>query len=139
MADLFLDTLPVNAHTTASEALWVGVPVLTCIGSHFASRVAASLLTSVGLPELITPDLASYEHEALALAREPERLQALRARLIANRPTAPLFDTPRYARNYEAALMRMIERREAGLPPEAFAVREDPEPSPVLERVAERD
>ena len=139
LADLFLDTLPVNAHTTASEALWVGVPVLTCIGSHFASRVAASLLTSVGLPELITPDLASYEHEALALAREPERLQALRARLIANRPTAPLFDTPRYARNYEAALMRMIERREAGLPPEAFAVREDPEPSPVLERVAERD
>ena len=128
LADLFLDTLPVNAHTSASEALWVGVPVLSCIGSHFASRVAASLLTSVGLPELITTDLASYEHEALALARDPERLQALRARLIANRSSAPLFDTPRYTRNYEAALTRMVERREVGLPPEPFAVQEDSEP-----------
>ncbi len=99
--------------------------MLTCIGSHFASRVAASLLTSVGLPELITPDLASYEREALALARDPERLQALRAHLVANRSTAPLFDTPRYTRNYEAALTRMVERREAGLPPEGFAVREE--------------
>ncbi len=129
LADLFLDTLPVNAHTTASEALWVGVPVLTCTGSHFASRVAASLLTSIGLPELITADLASYEHEALALARDPERLAALRAHLVANRSTAPLFDTPRYTRNYEAALTRMVERREAGLSPEPFAVREGPVPN----------
>ncbi len=138
LADLFLDTLPVNAHTTASEALWVGVPVLTCIGSHFASRVAASLLTSVGLPELITTDLASYEHEALALARDPERLQALHAHLAANRSTVPLFDTPRYTRNYEAALLRMVERREAGLPPEPFAIVEAAEPDLVLEQAAER-
>ncbi len=131
LADLFLDTLPVNAHTTASEALWVGVPVLTCTGPHFASRVAASLLTSIGLPELIMSDLAAYEREALALAQDPERLQALRAHLVANRSTAPLFDTPRYARNYEAALVRMVERREAGLPPEAFAVREDSETDPI--------
>ncbi len=131
LADLFLDTLPVNAHTTASEALWVGVPVLTCTGPHFASRVAASLLTSIGLPELIMSDLAAYEREALALAQDPERLQALRAHLVANRSTAPLFDTPRYTRNYEAALVRMVERREAGLPPEAFAVREDSETDPI--------
>ncbi len=122
LADLFLDTLPVNAHTTASEALWAGVPVLTCRGSHFTSRVAASLLTAVGLPELITASLADYEREALALARDPARLGALRGRLAANRLTAPLFDTPRYVRNYEAALERMVERAEAGLLPAPFAV-----------------
>ena len=122
LADLFLDTLPVNAHTTASEALWCGVPVLTCMGSHFTSRVAASLLTAVGLPELITTDLGAYEREALALARDPARLGALRTTLAANRLTAPLFDTPRYVTNYESALERMVERAEAGLAPEAFAV-----------------
>ena len=104
LADLFLDTLPVNAHTTASEALWCGVPVLTCMGTHFTSRVAASLLTAVGLPELITTSLADYEREALALARDPVRLGALAQASRDNRDTAPLFDTPRYVRNYEAAL-----------------------------------
>ena len=122
LADLFLDTLPVNAHTTASEALWCGVPVLTCMGSHFTSRVAASLLTAVGLPELITTSLADYEREALALARDPARLGALRARLAANRNTAPLFDTPRYVEGFDAALERMVEMREAGREPASFAV-----------------
>lgn len=124
LADLFLDTLPVNAHTTASEALWCGVPVLTCIGTHFTSRVAASLLTAVGLPELITTSLADYEREALALARDPARLGTLRERLASNRTAAPLFDTPRYVRNYEAALAHMVERAEAGLPPTDFALPE---------------
>ena len=126
LADLFLDTLPVCAHTTASEALWAGLPVLTCLGPHFVGRVAGSLLTAVGLPELITTSLADYESEALALARDPARLGALRDRLAANRLTAPLFDTPRYVRNYEAALVRMVEMREAGQAPTAFAVDDDP-------------
>ena len=125
LADLFLDTLPVNAHTTASEALWCGVPVLTCMGSHFTSRVAASLLTAVGLPEMITTSLADYEREALALARDPGRLKALRARLAENRLTAPLFDTPRYVSAYQAALERMVEMRRAGLVPEPFSIPHD--------------
>ena len=131
LADLFLDTLPVNAHTTASEALWCGVPVLTCIGTHFTSRVAASLLKAVGLPELITTSLADYEREALALARDPARLGALRTRLAANRDTAPLFDTPRYVRNYEAALERMVTRAEDGLAPTGFSVPEHFDPLPT--------
>ena len=125
LADLFLDTLPVNAHTTASEALWCGVPVLTCLGPHFVGRVAASLLTAVGLPEMITTSLADYEREALALARDPARLGALRAKLAGNRDTAPLFDTPRYVAGYEAALERMVEMRDAGRRPEAFALLEN--------------
>lgn len=124
LADLFLDTLPVNAHTTASEALWCGVPVLTCMGTHFTSRVAASLLTAVGLPELITTSFADYEREALALARDPVRLGALRDRLARNRLTEPLFDTPRYVRNYQAALERMVELQEAGSAPVPFAIRD---------------
>ena len=137
LADLFLDTLPVNAHTTASEALWCGVPVLTCTGSHFTSRVAASLLTAVGLPELITTDLAAYEREALALARDPARLRALRDRLAANRETAPLFDTPRYVRGFEAALERMVEIREAGQPPTPFAIADDVRDRPGRHRAGE--
>ncbi|MGI4764849.1 MAG: hypothetical protein ACRYGP_07260, partial [Janthinobacterium lividum] len=124
LADLFLDTLPVNAHTTASEALWCGVPVLTCMGTHFTSRVAASLLTAVGLPELITTSLADYAREALALARDPVRLSALRDRLAASRLTAPLFDTPRYVRNYEAALERMVGSKAAGTRSMHFAIQE---------------
>lgn len=124
LADLFLDTLPYGAHTTASEALWAGLPVLTCLGPHFSSRVAASLLTTIGLPELIAPDLASYERMALALARDPARLHALRTRLEENRLTSPLFDTQRYARTYQDALERMVDRRVRGLPPAPFAVEE---------------
>lgn len=122
LADLFLDTLPVNAHTTASEALWAGVPVLTCLGPDFVGRVAASLLTTLGVPELIQPDLGCYEREARALAADPRRLGGLRERIAANRMTSPLFDTLRYARNYEAALDAMVQRRRDRQSPASFAV-----------------
>lgn len=128
LADLFLDTLPVNAHTTASDSLWAGVPVLTCLGPYFPGRVAASLLGAVGLPELVTACFADYETEALALARDPARLSGIRDKLAADRATAPLFDTPRYIRDYEAALERMVEIHDAGRSPEAFAVSETARP-----------
>ena len=108
LADLFLDTLPYNAHTTASDALWVGLPVLTCLGTSFAGRVAASLLTAVGMPEMITASLAEYEALALALAADPARLASLKTKLAANRGTAALFDSERFARAIEAAYERMI-------------------------------
>jgi predicted O-linked N-acetylglucosamine transferase (SPINDLY family) len=122
LADLFLDTLPVNAHTTASDALWAGLPVLTCAGGTFVGRVAGSLLQAVGLPELVTPTLADYEALALALARDPARLAALRQRLAQNRLTAPLFDIVRFSRNLESAYAQMAESRLAGLAPESFDV-----------------
>ena len=105
LADLFLDTLPCNAHTTANDALFAGLPVLTCTGETFASRVSASQLIAVGLPELVTHDLAAYEALALDLAREPDRLAAYRSKLLENRVTAPLFDT----RDYTRALERLLE------------------------------
>jgi protein O-GlcNAc transferase len=108
LADLFLDTLPYNAHATACDALWAGLPVLTCRGTAFAGRVAASLLTAAGLPELITESAADYEALALALVRDPTRLSALREKLASARATAPLFDTPRLARDLEAAYLRML-------------------------------
>ena len=110
LADLYLDTLPYNAHTTACDALWAGVPVLTCSGNSFASRVAASALKAVGLPELITDDLAQYERLALELAREPRRLQDFRARLAQQRMHAPLFDTALFCRNLEEAYSTLHER-----------------------------
>ena len=122
LADLFLDTLPYNAHATACDALWAGLPVLTCLGTTYPGRVAASLLNAIGLPELITETLTDYEALALALAREPERLAALKAKLAANRRTAPLFDTARFTRNLEAAYRRMWVRAQGGLSPEGFAV-----------------
>jgi protein O-GlcNAc transferase len=106
--------VPYNAHTTASDALWMGLPVLTCAGETFASRVAGSLLTAVGLPQLITSSLEDYEALALHLATYPEELSALRQRLAANRDTMPLFDTPRYTRNLEALYHQMWETRLAG-------------------------
>ncbi|HEU4647037.1 MAG TPA: tetratricopeptide repeat protein [Burkholderiales bacterium] len=109
LADLFLDTLPYNAHTSASDALWAGLPLLTCTGNTFAGRVAASLLHAIGLPELVTHSLAEYEALALQLAANPGRLSALRARLAANQMTAPLFDTDRFRRHLEAAYLRMLE------------------------------
>jgi predicted O-linked N-acetylglucosamine transferase (SPINDLY family) len=121
-ADLFLDTLPYNAHTTASDALWAGLPVLTCPGEAFASRVAASLVSSAGLPELIARTPVDFEALAIALAGDRARLEQVRARLHANRPTAPLFDTPRFARHIEAAYAEMHERHLAGLPPDHIAV-----------------
>jgi predicted O-linked N-acetylglucosamine transferase (SPINDLY family) len=122
LADLFLDTAPYNAHATASDALWAGVPVITCPGTGFASRVAASLLKAIGLAELVTESFADYEALALALAREPERLQALHARLAANRISQPLFDTRRSCRALEDAYRIMWERAERGAAPESFAV-----------------
>ena len=117
LADLFLDTRPYNAHTTASDALWAGLPVLTQIGSTFAGRVAASLLHAVGLPELITITPAQYEALAIDLAKHPGRLQAIRTKLEANRLTAPLFDTARFTRHLEAAYTAMHARAAGGLPP----------------------
>jgi len=122
LADLFLDTLPVNAHTTASDALWAGLPVVTCLGTTFAGRVAGSLLRAAGLPELVTASLAEYEALALALARDANRLAALRDRLAAGRATCPLFATERFCRHLEAAYVAMWERAQRGEAPEAFAV-----------------
>jgi protein O-GlcNAc transferase len=121
-ADLFLDTLPCNAHTTASDALWAGLPVLTCAGATFAGRVAASAVTAAGVPELIAPSLADYEQLALDLARAPSRLHELRELLEKNRATATLFDMAAYIRNLETAYTRMWERWRARKPPAAFAI-----------------
>lgn len=121
LADLFLDTWPYNAHTTGSDALWAGLPVLTCTGPTFPSRVGASLLRAVGLPELVTDSLKAYEALAYRLATEPGTLAALRERLATNLPTAPLYDTPRYTRHLEAAYRQMVERARDGLPPAPFA------------------
>ena len=117
-ADLLLDTLPYNAHTVASDALWCGVPVLTCPGETFASRVAASQLTAVGMPELIASSMAEYEEIAVRLAREPAQLAALRAKLAAGRDTCALFDTPAFTRALERAFERMWEVHVAGLVPQ---------------------
>jgi protein O-GlcNAc transferase len=109
LADLFLDTLPYNAHTTASDALWAGLPVLTTPGHSFPARVAASILQAAGLTELIAPDFATYEALALRLAREPEALLGVRAKLALVRKT-PLFDTARFTRNLESAFRTMLEQ-----------------------------
>lgn len=122
LADLFLDTLPYNAHTTASNALWAGLPVLTCSGKTFAGRVSASLLHAIGLPELIADDLEAYERIALKLAANPDRLSDLKTRLAQNRDTFPLFDTARYTRHIEAAYTRMHEISQKGKSPQSFSV-----------------
>jgi predicted O-linked N-acetylglucosamine transferase (SPINDLY family) len=124
VADLFLDTLPYNAHTTTSDALWVGLPVLTCAGGTFAGRVAGSLLRAIDLPELITRSLEEYEALARHLASNPARLAAIRAKLARNRLTTPLFDTDRFRRNLEAAYLEMWRRWQRGEEPRAFAVGE---------------
>jgi predicted O-linked N-acetylglucosamine transferase (SPINDLY family) len=122
LADLFLDNFPVNAHTTASDALWAGLPLVTLRGETFVSRVAASLLTTVGLPELITDTLADYEALALKLATTPAMLAGLRGRLAAVRLTTPLFDTDRFRRHIESAYLTIYERHLAGAPPAGFDV-----------------
>lgn len=122
LADLVLDTLPYNAHTTASDALWVGVPVVTCRGKSFSGRVAASLLKAIGLPELITEDLSRYETLALKLARDRDFLNSLREQLSANRNTTPLFDADRFRRNIERAFLIMVEKARKGVPPAGFDV-----------------
>jgi protein O-GlcNAc transferase len=117
LADLFLDTLPCNAHTTASDALWAGLPVLTCMGGTFAGRVAAGLLAAAGVPELITRDLDEYEALALKIALTPSMLDGLRTRLTRNRANAPLFDAGRFCRHLEQAYIAMWERAQRGEPP----------------------
>jgi predicted O-linked N-acetylglucosamine transferase (SPINDLY family) len=122
LADLFLDTLPYNAHTTTSDALWAGLPVLTCIGGTFAGRVSASLLRATGLPELVTENLADYESLALRLATTPGMLSELKAKLAKNRGTHPLFDTDRFRRHMESAYITMYDRYQRGDPPQGFSV-----------------
>jgi predicted O-linked N-acetylglucosamine transferase (SPINDLY family) len=121
-ADLFLDTQPYGAHTTASDALWAGLPVLTVLGPTLVARVAASLLCAIGLPELIADSPESYETMALTLARNPAALAAIKAKLARNRHTHPLFDTPRLTRDLETAYQTMWERQQRGEPPSRFAV-----------------
>ena len=121
-ADLFLDTLPINAHTTTSDALWAGLPVLTCTGEAFAARVAGSLLHAAGLPELVTHNYEDYESLALKLASDPELLAELKQRLEDNRLRCDLFNTEKTTRNLEAAFRAMHARRQSGLPPEDITV-----------------
>ena len=121
-ADLFLDTLPYNGHATANDALWAGLPVLTCLGNAFSGRVAASQLYAIGLPELVTGSLAEYEALALTLANNPDRLAAVKAKLMKNRDTEALFDTAGLTGYLEAAYKIMWQRQQDGLTPSSFVV-----------------
>ena len=122
LADLFLDTFPYNAHTTASDALWAGLPVLTRMGKSFASRVAASLLNAVGLPEIITSTQEEYEALAIDLALNPNKLTNIKNKLASNRFTTPLFDTPLFTQNLEAAYCEMYERYQTDLEPDHIVI-----------------
>ena len=121
-ADLFLDTLPFNAGTTCSDALWAGLPVLTLRGESFAARMGASLLTAIHLPELITTSREAYEARAIELATDRQQLQAIRDKLARNRLTTPLFNTALFARHLETAFIQMVERQRAGLAPDHLFV-----------------
>ena len=122
IANLFLDTLPYNAHTTASDALWAELPVLTCLGETFAGRVAASLLSAIGLPELITTTLEAYEQMAIDLATHPGKLAGIKRKLAENRLTTPLFDTKLFTKHIEAAYSAIYERHQAGLAPDHIVI-----------------
>ncbi len=122
LADLFLDTLPYNAHTTASDALWTGVPVVTRIGEAFPGRVAASLLGAIEIPELIMRSEAEYEQAAVMLARDPQRLASIRQKLVEKRRSTALFDTGLFTRHIEKAYETMVARLRAGLPPDHIAI-----------------
>jgi len=122
LADLFLDTFPFNAGTTASDALWAGLPIITYSGTAFASRMAGSLLQAIGLPELATGSLIEYEALALKLARDPDRLAAIKVELARNRGSYPLFDTVRFTRHLESAFETMWDRVQQGKPPSSFAI-----------------
>lgn len=121
-ADLFLDTVPYGAHATARDALWAGLPVLTCVGSSFAARVAASLLTALGMPELVTSTLEEYASRAVALAHSPEALAELRAKLAHQRALRPVFDTDLYRRHLESAYLSLSSRQRRGEAPAALSV-----------------
>jgi protein O-GlcNAc transferase len=118
LADLALDTRLYNGHTTSSDALWAGLPVLTMLGSHYAARVSASVLTAIGMPDLVATNLEGYRAIALKLARDPAALANMKARLARNRTTMPLFDSPRFARNLESVYRAVWTRHEAGLAPD---------------------
>ncbi len=122
LADLFLDTLPYNAHTSACDALWAGVPLLTQLGNSFAGRAAASALNAVGVPDLIASTAAAYEAKALSLARNPEALAEVRTQLLRNRDASALFDPPRFTRHLERAFETMWARHQMRQPPASFAV-----------------
>jgi predicted O-linked N-acetylglucosamine transferase (SPINDLY family) len=124
LADLFLDTLPFNAHSTASDSLWAGLPVLTRMGETFAGRVAASLLNAVGIPELITNNVDEYEKAALELATDPAKLALIKDKLEQNRLTTPLFDTELFTRHIQSAYEAMYGRYQAGLSPDHIDVRD---------------
>ena len=122
LADLFLDTTPYNAHTTACDALFVGLPVLTFLGKSFPARVAASLLRAIGLTDLITYSLDDYENLAVTLAHDAPLLTQLREKLKANRATYPLFKTEEFCRNLEYAYTAMWQRTQRGEEPMSFQV-----------------
>lgn len=122
LADIGLDTFPVNGHTTTSEQLWGGLPVLTVKGTNFASRVSESLLHAIGIPELVASDIQAYEDMAVALAGKPERVAEFRAALVSNRYIKPLFDAERLCRHLETAFKMMVERAKQGLDPDHFDV-----------------
>jgi len=128
LADLALDTRLYNGHTTSSDALWAGLPVLTMLGSHYAARVSASVLTAIGLPDLVATSLEGYRVIALKLARDPAALANMKARLARNRTTMPLFDSPRFARNLESVYRAVWTRHEAGLAPDLI----DPGPQTAV-------
>ena len=122
-ADLFIDTLPCNAHTTASDALRMGLPVLTCIGSSFASRVAASLLKAINLPELITTTQEQYESLAIELATNPEKIKIIKDKLVGNLATSALYNTPLFTKHLESAYLKMYDRYQQGLDPDHIYVK----------------
>ncbi len=122
LADLFLDTFNCNAHTTASDALWAGLPVLTKMGEGFAARVAGSLLNAIDLPELITTTEENYENLALALATNPRKLQAIKEKLLENRDTKPLFDTALFTQHLEQAYRKIYDLYYEGAKPEHIVI-----------------
>jgi predicted O-linked N-acetylglucosamine transferase (SPINDLY family) len=122
LADLFLDTFNLNAHTTASDALWAGLPVITKLGKGFPARVAGSLLTALEIPELITATEEEYEALALSLATNSEKLSLIKKKLIGKRTSAPLFDTEAYTRDLEKAYTQVYKRYVDGLPPKEFKI-----------------
>jgi predicted O-linked N-acetylglucosamine transferase (SPINDLY family) len=122
LADLALDTFTCNGHTTTSDCLWAGVPVVTKIGKHFASRVSASLLTAVGLPELITKTPEEYEKLILSLSKAPERLKKIRMSLNANCSSSPLFDTEKFSNNLEKAYTQIWKNYQAGRKPKTITI-----------------
>jgi predicted O-linked N-acetylglucosamine transferase (SPINDLY family) len=118
LADLFLDTHPYNAHTTALDSLKAGIPVLTLMGQSFASRVAASLLNAIGLPELIANTQEEYAALAIELAMNPQKLKDIKLKLVRNQLTTPLFDTPLFTKKLEAAYIKMMERYQVDSQPD---------------------